>query len=321
LPWRKSPANPYEIWISEVMSQQSTLKMMLPYFDKWMQRFPTLQDLANAPEDDLLKHWEGLGYYSRARNIHRAAKLMLNSIPQTPEELQKLPGVGPYTSAAIASIAFDHPAVAVDGNVTRVLSRYFGIPNPFGKKEDAKKIFEYAQNIAAHVPVGKRGVVTQALMELGALVCRPQNQAKCFECPLRSTCSAYKTQKVAELPYPKSRPQMQKVQRVLLLYKNKRGQFLLRQRPQSGVLGGQWELPYIDLDATDEELRALFNPHFEVGAPFKHSIMNKSYTVWPLEVGLGGPAPEGHCYLKAPFKGVLSTVTRKFLKRSKEPKV
>ncbi len=298
------------------MSQQSTLKMMLPYFEKWMQRFPTLATLANAPEEELLKHWEGLGYYSRARNIHKGAKVLQKYFPQNPEELQKISGIGPYTSAAIASIAFDYPAIAVDGNVTRVFSRYFGIENPFGSKEDAKKIQAQAQLIAAEIPVGSRGTITQALMELGATVCRPLNQAKCFECPLQKGCVAAKNGKAALWPLPKPRPQMQKVMRLLLIYRNSQREPLLRQRPESGSLGGQWEIPYLDIEASSKELLALFSPHFEVAQPFKHTIMSKSFTVWPLELGAGPRQFEGHRYLDADFKGMLSTMSRKFLARS-----
>lgn len=298
------------------MSQQSTLKMMLPYFEKWMKRFPTLTSLANAPEQDLLKHWEGLGYYSRARNIHKSAKILQKHFPQNPQDLQKLPGIGPYTSAAIASIAFDYPAIAVDGNVTRVFSRYFGIENPFGSKEDAKRIQTQAQSIALQIPKGSRGNITQSLMELGATVCRPLNQAKCFECPISKGCLAVKQGRVALLPLPKQRPQMQKIMRLLLIYRNPQGELLLRQRPEAGSLGGQWEIPYLDIESSEKELLSLFSPHFEVARPFKHTIMNKSFSVWPLELGAGPRAAEGHCYLEAHFKGVLSTMSRKFLART-----
>jgi len=298
------------------MSQQSTLKMMLPYFEKWMKRFPTLASLANAQEEALLKYWEGLGYYSRARNIHKGAKILQKHFPQNPEDLQKIPGIGPYTSAAIASIAFDYPAIAIDGNVTRVFSRYFGIENPFGIKEDAKNIQMQAQLIAQSIPAGSRGNITQALMELGATVCRPLGQAKCFECPISKECVALKLGKVALWPMPKSRPQMQKVMRLLLIYRNSAGNVFIRQRPQTGSLGGQWEIPYLDIEATDQELLSLFSPHFEVAKPFKHTIMSKSFSVWPLELGTGPRSTEGSAYLGPHFKGVLSTMSRKFLARA-----
>ncbi|MEZ4813756.1 MAG: A/G-specific adenine glycosylase [Bdellovibrionota bacterium] len=322
LPWRKKNPNPYEIWISEIMSQQSTLKMMLPFFERWMIRFPTVESLASAPQEELLKHWEGLGYYSRARNIHASAKILAKKFPQTPTELIQLPGIGPYTAAAIASISFDYPAVPVDGNVTRVLSRYLGIKNPYGEKKDLQSILKAADEIASYVPEFSRGTLSQALMELGALVCKPGSQARCFECPIKKNCIAAINKEVAELPYPKLRPEMKKLSRLLLLYRNSRGEVLLRKRPESGVLGGQWEIPYLDLDMTSAGLQRLFGPHFELHFPLKHTIMSSSYTLWPIELGRGPRVlPSEHCYYKEGFQGVLSTATRKFLHKSNKKSI
>lgn len=293
---------------------------MLPFFDRWMKAFPDVKSLAAADEETVLKNWEGLGYYSRARNIHRAAKILEKDFPQSPDELLKIPGIGPYTSAAIASIAFDRPAVAVDGNVTRVLSRYFGVTNPFGDKEDAKKILELARELAQYSQPGERGVLTQALMELGATVCKPNAQLKCFECPVGSNCAAKKAKKAEAWPLPKKRAEMKKLSRLLLVYRDKEGRPLLRKRPAELALGGQWELPYLDLEAGIDQLKTLFGPHFELRKPYKHTIMNKSFTVLPLELGQGPSAravdPAEQQYHSEGFKGVLSTISRKYLGRN-----
>jgi A/G-specific adenine glycosylase len=304
------------------MSQQSTLKMMLPFYERWMRSFPTLDSLAVASEEKVLKHWEGLGYYSRARNIHKAAKTLINVFPKEPTALLEIPGIGPYTAAAVASIAFDFPAIPIDGNVTRVFSRYFALSNPFGSKEDAKKIHELAQELAQYSQLGQRGNLSQALMELGALVCKPNTQARCFECPLQKTCKAKALGRVEQWPLPKKRAEMQKVARLLLLYRNSKGELLLRQRPDKLPLAGQWEIPYLDLEASGDEVVGLFSSHFELKKAFKHTIMNKSYSVWPLELGRASAEDmPGYRYFSSTFTGVLSTITRKFLSNSSKKSI
>jgi A/G-specific adenine glycosylase len=313
LPWRVANPNPYHIWISEVMSQQSTLKMMLPFFDRWMKKFPRLEDLASAEEEHVLKLWEGLGYYSRARNIHKAAKILSNRFPQSPEELAEIPGIGPYTAAAIASIAFDHPVLPIDGNVTRVLSRVYGVSDPLNKTEDAKKIRSLALQLSEDLPIGKRGSLAQAFMELGASLCKPRQQAKCFECPIRQHCHAYKSNVVELLPAEKKRPQMLSISRLLLVYRNSKGEVLLRKRPSGLVLGGQWEIPFLDLESSEDWIARELSKSFELAKPFSHTIMNKKYRIWPVELGqIESRLPPEHAWLRTAFPGVLSTVTRKF---------
>jgi A/G-specific adenine glycosylase len=327
LPWRKKSPDPYEIWISEVMSQQSTLKMMLPYYEKWMVFFPTLSSLSNAKEADVLRLWQGLGYYSRARNLLKAAQEIqkTGSFPSRSEDLLRVKGIGPYTAAAIASIAFDEAIVPVDGNVIRVLSRMFLIPNALNDRQDLKKVHEKALRLASHIPVGKRGALAQALMDLGAIICRPGALAQCEVCPLQNICETYKSDRViqkgvqgasftalgvASIPQKKSRPRLQKISRLLLLYRNNEGALLLRKRPPEMSLGGQWELPSVDLVACDDWIQDHLGVCFELRRGFRHTIMNSVYSVWLIEAGDLCKSDKGHLfYSKASSRALIEPIT------------
>ncbi|TNE29540.1 MAG: A/G-specific adenine glycosylase [Alphaproteobacteria bacterium] len=248
LPWRSPPGTPpppaYHVWLSEIMLQQTVVKVVIPYFLKFIRQWPRIEDLASAPLDDVLTAWAGLGYYARARNLHKCANTVTQDydgkFPQSPEQLQKLPGIGPYTAAAIASIAFNVPAAAVDGNVERVLTRYYAITTPI--RNNKKQLKTYAEQLA-HVDDKNAGDLTQALMELGATLCTP-TKPDCPSCPWQQTCMAHQTGVAADLP--KRAPKQIKPERygtAFFLTAEKSGKLLLQKRPENGLLGGMVEFP------------------------------------------------------------------------------
>lgn len=201
LPWRKN-RDPYRIWISEVMLQQTTVAAVIPYYEKFMSRFPKVKDLANATDADVLEMWAGLGYYSRARNIHKSAKLISSQgFPQTAQELLELPGFGPYTSRAVSSLAFNEKVGVLDGNVIRILSRVKGFKLQWWQPKEKKVLQELADKLAQSE---YNSEINQAMMELGATVCTPKKPL-CLLCPWKSKCVALKTDTVAEIPLPKPR--------------------------------------------------------------------------------------------------------------------
>ena len=235
LPWRQEIKNPYQTWLSEVMLQQTTVATVIPRFHAFIKKWPTLQDLASVSLDEVLTEWQGLGYYSRARNLHRCAQALAQKFPSTEEELIKLPGIGPYTAAAIASIAFDQKAAAVDGNVVRVLARYFTInaTNP---------VEEVTEKLKTLLPNKRCGDFTQALMELGALVCRPKNPF-CPSCPLQGNCQAYISGKVENFPLKLPKQKIPTRYATAFILRREDGAILLRKRPPKGLLGGMMEVP------------------------------------------------------------------------------
>lgn len=237
LPWRRE-ADPYRVWVSEVMLQQTRVEAVIPYYERWMRRFPTLEALAEADVDDVLREWQGLGYYARARNLHRAARLVRERhngrIPADPEALRQLPGVGEYTAGAIASIAFGIPAPAIDGNVRRVFSRLLDDPDPAPS--------ELRGVVAALVPEDRPGDFNQALMELGATICTPRSPA-CDRCPVAAMCRARANGTVAERPRPKPKKALPEDDVATAVVVAPSGRFLLTRRPEDGLLGGMWEFP------------------------------------------------------------------------------
>jgi A/G-specific adenine glycosylase len=241
LPWRRT-RDPYAIWISEIMLQQTRVRTVTPYYERFMQHFPTVQSLARARIDTVLKLWEGLGYYSRARNLHRAAREIESRfeghIPETREELLSLPGIGAYTAGAIASIAFGRREPLVDGNVIRVLCRVFRIrENP---KEAAvqKRIWSIAENL---LPARRPGDFNQALMELGSEICLPRTPL-CDECPLRKVCQARLRGEQTELPI-RVRKKPVPFYAVVVGLVERHGRILIDKRRPEGLLGGLWEFP------------------------------------------------------------------------------
>ncbi len=241
MPWRQTD-DPYPIWVSEIMLQQTQVQTVIPYFRRWMKTFPTLQKLARSREETVLKHWEGLGYYSRARNLHRAAKEVMNHhqgrVPNTYEELMQLPGIGRYTAGALLSIAFGQPAPVLDGNVKRVLSRLFAISANGAPSTDDKRLWDLS---AEMVPAQRPGDFNQAMMELGATVCLPKKPL-CRVCPLQAQCEAQKRGEVEKFPAPKARARIKKIE-VSAAVITRSGKVFIQQRPHGGLMGGLWEFP------------------------------------------------------------------------------
>lgn len=238
LPWRAT-RDPYRIWISEVMLQQTTVVAVIPYYERFLQTFPDVRSLALAPESEVLKAWAGLGYYSRARNLHRSAKhLHENGFPRTAAELIELPGFGPYTSAAVASIAFDDPAGVLDGNVIRVLCRRYGWDFDWWMSGPRKQLQERADDFAR---AGQPAEINQALMELGATVCTPQSPA-CLMCPWVTTCEARKQNAVDVIPKPKPRKKIEIWIWEPEVHRRKNQVGLIRNET-GPVLKGQWLFP------------------------------------------------------------------------------
>jgi A/G-specific adenine glycosylase len=249
LPWRRS-RDPYHIWVSEIMLQQTRVDTVIPYFNRFVERFPSLQQLADAPEEDVLKHWEGLGYYSRARNLQSAVREVVEQyggqVPSSKSEVSSLKGVGPYTSGAILSIAYNQPVPAVDGNVMRVLSRYFCLEDDIARPSTRFGIEGLAQEL---IPDGEAADFNQALMELGALVCTPKSPL-CQECPVMKLCKGRLEGRERELPVKTKAKKARSVYRFAALVEGtglNAGKVLVRQRPNTGLLASMWELPHIEV--------------------------------------------------------------------------
>ncbi|MDZ7269818.1 MAG: A/G-specific adenine glycosylase [candidate division KSB1 bacterium] len=256
LPWRRQ-RDPYAIWVAEVMLQQTQTAKVVAYYDPFLQRFPTLTALARAPLDDVLKAWEGMGYYARARHLHRAAQYVHEAwqgeLPRDYDGLLQIPGIGPYTAAAIASIAFNRDQAVVDGNVERVLSRLFQVTLP-PREPPGKKLFRALAQ--ALLKAGRARDWNQAMMELGALVCTPRRPA-CGQCPAKNYCCAYNhLHDPAQLPARRRKPPLPHHHLAVALVW-KRGRVLINQRPARGLLGGLWEFPNTALQQGERHATAL----------------------------------------------------------------
>jgi A/G-specific adenine glycosylase len=242
LPWRRTQ-DPYAIWVAEIMLQQTRVDTAIDYFERFLTRFPTMEALAAAPLDDVLKAWEGLGYYARARNLHKAAQQVVvemgGHLPSTPETLRLLPGVGRYTAAAIASIAFEHDTVALDGNLRRVLCRIFAIDDDPGRPNTQRRLEALAMAI---MPPGHAGAFNQALMDLGATICVPANP-RCLLCPLVNLCRSRREGLQNELPIRATRTYRPHRDVTAGIIWDGNGHFLITQRPLDSMLGGLWEFP------------------------------------------------------------------------------
>ena len=241
MPWRRTD-DPYHIWVSEVMLQQTQVKKVVDYYERFISRFPDVQRLAEAPLQDVLKVWEGLGYYARARNLHKAAQVVVNElggeIPQDYATFRKLPGVGDYSAAAVQSIAFDAPYAAVDGNIKRVLARLFLMDAPINDAKSAKQFQAKADEL---LDVNVPGLFNQAMMELGATVCRPQSPT-CLVCPVNAFCEAFHTARQDAFPKRReTKPIPEHHLAVGVVYRG--NEVLITQRQLDGLLGGLWEFP------------------------------------------------------------------------------
>jgi A/G-specific adenine glycosylase len=273
LPWR-GDADPYTIWVSEIMLQQTRVETVIPYFRRWMERFPDLETLAKASEQEVLLAWEGLGYYSRARNLHHSARLVIakhaGKIPRDQKGLQALPGIGRYTAGAISSIAFGMDEPVLDGNVRRVLARIFNVSVPARSPEGERQLWALARDI---LPPGEAGDHNQALMDLGALVCIPRNPA-CAHCPLAEICQTNALGLQDERPVMGQRPDIPH-HIVTAAVIRRAGKFLITRRPSNGLLGGMWEFPGGKVEQGEtlpaglkREIMEELGVQIEVGEPF-----------------------------------------------------
>lgn len=331
LPWRISPKNraageipdPYRIWLSEIMLQQTTVATVKSYFEKFVTTWPTVQDLAKSERDDVLKAWAGLGYYSRARNLKACADMIVSDyegrFPETLVELKKLPGIGDYTAAAMTSIAFDKPAVVVDGNVERVISRLYAIEKPLpGAK---KTITELA---AALTPKNRCGDYAQAMMDLGATICTPKRPA-CALCVWREFCQASRTN--AQEDFPRKTPKKVKPTRYgwAFIAVREDSAILLRQRPDKGLLGGMTEVPGTVWSEEKPKLPFAAAP-FQAGWSKQCGTIRHTFTHFHLEVEVvmnvfpNSQKPAKNCWWaheEAIAGEALPTVMKKILEAAK----
>ncbi|MFH1858334.1 MAG: A/G-specific adenine glycosylase [Candidatus Omnitrophota bacterium] len=241
LPWRRT-RDPYKIWVSEVMLQQTQVNTVIPYYYRWLRRFPTIRSLAQASLDEVLKQWEGLGYYTRARNLHRAAKKIVRTrsarFPKTFDAIRSLPGIGRYTAGAIASIAFGLPYPVLDGNVSRVLVRLYAISKPPKLPRLTQELWKHAAQL---LPKQSPGEFNQALMELGARICLPK-KPMCLVCPVQAHCEARTLGMEEKLPAKSLSRKIPLLEVAVGVVKHK-GRYFIQRRPPEGLLGGLWEFP------------------------------------------------------------------------------
>lgn len=244
-PWREQK-NPYAVWISEVMLQQTRASVVIPYFERWMRHFPDVKSLYKASIDEVIKLWEGLGYYSRARNLHKASQEIVHrfsgQLPDSLEDLLSLPGFGPYTAAAVLNFGFHKRAAAVDGNVLRVMARYEGIEERIDRPSTRQLI---TQKVEGLLDLEEPWVTSEALIELGAMVCLPS--PRCGQCPLRSNCRAFAEGKTELLPIKKEDPKSTSLFRLVFIFEHE-GSVLIQKQPEGKVMAGLYEFPYVEVD-------------------------------------------------------------------------
>lgn len=286
LPWQKK-INPYRVWISEIMLQQTQVSTVIPYFERFMQRFPDVVTLAAAPSDEVLHHWTGLGYYARARNLHKASKQVVaefsGKFPKDIESLMSLPGIGRSTAGAIASISMQLRAPILDGNVKRVLSRFYAISGWPGERAVEQQLWRVAEELT---PNDRLRDYTQVMMDLGATLCT-RSKPRCGECPLQKQCVARSNATQSEYPGRKPKKAIPVRSTVMLLLENASGDFLLEQRPPSGLWGGLWCPPQIDNhDDIEPTLKSLNLKGDKVIAlaPFRHTFSHFHLDITPIRI-------------------------------------
>ena len=295
LPWRKkrgAPADPYHVWLSEIMLQQTTVPAVKPYFERFLQRWPRVEDLAAAPVEDVMAAWAGLGYYARARNLHKCAQAVTarhaGSFPDTEDALRELPGIGPYTSAAIAAIAFQRRATILDGNVERVVSRLFRVETPLPKaKEELRALADQL------TPEQRPGDYAQAIMDLGATICTPTKPA-CSLCPWQGECAAFKAGD--QESYPRKSPKPERPRRFGLAFwmVNEKGEAALRRRPPEGLLGGMLEVPGGAWTAdVPDRAAALRNPPVKAAWRWSDGAVRHVFTHFALELQVAAASVKG----------------------------
>lgn len=279
LPWQ-NPRSPYRVWVSEIMLQQTTVSAVMPYFQAFMARLPDVQALARCDQDELMSLWSGLGYYARARNLHRAARMLVDDFdgvfPQDVETLQQLPGIGRSTAGAIAAQAFGQRAAILDGNVKRVLARHAGVEGWPGQSAVLKRLWAVAE---ARLPDTRQADYAQAMMDLGATLCVRRNPG-CAECPVDADCQARAQGKTATIPAPKPRKARPVREEKFLIVRDAQDRILLQRRPPSGIWGGLWSLPEYSDHADDvSQLSSL-------GPALRHEFSHFSLWLEPVSAQL-----------------------------------
>jgi A/G-specific adenine glycosylase len=302
LPWRARHPNPYHVWLSEIMLQQTQVETVKPYFERFLEAFPTVHALAAAPLDDVLKRWEGLGYYSRARNLHKTAITVAGELggifPQTVDELLKLPGIGRYTAGAVASIAYGIPAPVLDGNVIRVFSRLIDLEADVTQPKTQAQLWSLAED---WLPEVRAGDYNQALMELGRTVCKPRSPL-CEACPIQEFCAAYANGTQQERPVRQKKSATPHYDVAAGIIRDETGRILIAQRPLEGLLGGLWEFPGGKKEADEtlpdclkRELREELGIEVEVKAFFvsvRHGFTHFKITLHAFECRYIGGEPQ-----------------------------
>ena len=295
LPWRQT-RDPYAIWLSEIILQQTQVKQGWEYWERFMRRWPTVEELADATEDEVLREWQGLGYYSRARNLHFAAKqiVALGHFPNTLEEIKSLKGVGDYTAAAIGSIAFGLPAAVVDGNVYRVLARYFGIETPINTTEGKKVFTALAQELLpeSSSKYSLTSDYNQAIMDFGAIQCTPQSPC-CAECPLMESCEAFRSGKVGELPV-KLKTLKVRERHLIYIYVRCQGCVAIHRRGPGDIWQGLWE-PWLVDSPADVPSGAVLQRQ-NVKHVLTHRILLADFYLW--EVNTSPSLPSDYIWIK-----------------------
>ena len=289
LPWQQQ-ITPYRVWVSEIMLQQTQVSTVIPYFERFMHRFPDVQALARAPVDDVLHHWTGLGYYARARNLHKAAQKVVQEFagefPADIDALTSLPGVGRSTAGAIASLAMNLRAPILDGNVKRVLARFYAIDGYPGERAVEQQLWHHAENLTPHTRLRD---YTQVMMDLGATLCT-RSKPRCDDCPLQKSCRAFADNGMHLYPGRKAKKALPTRRTWMLLLEDAEGRVLLEQRPPAGLWGGLWCPPQSDDDDQDNALRTLLRERglrrrkVEALAPFRHTFSHFHLDIQPLRV-------------------------------------
>ena len=289
LPWQHDKT-PYRVWVSEIMLQQTQVVTVIDYYQRFMKRFPDVQSLAAAEQDEVLHHWTGLGYYARARNLHKCAQTVVEEFggqfPQTVEGLESLSGIGRSTAGAIASISMGKPAAILDGNVKRVLSRFHAVEGWPGNKKVADEMWLIAER---YTPAKRTGEYTQAMMDLGATLCS-RSKPQCQVCPLQAQCEAYAQDRVKAFPFSKPKKEKPiKATRMLML--EWRGRILLKQQPATGIWGGLWIFPMMDVDLPlmEHELLSHATHSIHEGEVFRHTFSHYHLDIHPVHIHLAAP--------------------------------
>lgn len=286
LPWRRD-RSPYAVWVSEMMLQQTQVSVVIPYFERWMERFPTINALAEASLDEVIKLWEGLGYYSRARYLHAGAQFIASEhkgvFPRELSELKKIKGLGEYTTGAIRSFAFHEKTTAVDGNVIRVLARYYAIQDDSAKPQTVGKL---RQIVADFLPEEAHWVINEALIELGATVCT--RTPKCGQCPLRKTCSGYAQGIASELPFKSKKTKTENLYRAVAIIEHQ-NKFLVRRSQQGEIMSDLHEFPYFEVGVegvSEKQLTYMIKGKFQIKATWETDLPEESHSFTRYRVKL-----------------------------------